>query len=547
MKKSCYLLSLMLFLSVAVFGQTQIEGFSNDLKEYTEKRVAGEDSAFSLLRINDVYKQGDGAAQSNYREAIKQAVATSLRANENRQALELINLYDFLVPESTNRAPELYLIEGTIHSRQNDSVRLKESIAKLEALGRGEAMLQRLNGYLEQMRNYVPADKYLEGYWITDERFTQKWRDVKYALSPYYLFKAEQVADTTRLTLLKGLTTGLYGEAVAQMRHPQLVIPYAVDSLYILWASERLRNINPEQVASYRNIVRETSAQASGTFAQRHKYSSSEQLGNQLMTNLVEMGINSLISSLSTPKKTILLVEFRLKRINDRLYRGTRHPYLCIASADGKKQEIDYTSPCNLYRWDKESGILFGNHAMGKNYFFYGHDKEEEIAVKEDEGGYYMQSYRNYKNHGTVTRSYYEYLDAFNTAQYRQLEIYNQQQLDPSQTPIIVVPEGMRMCGWLGATVRKVSAEEVAANKWSDDRGLWIESMAEASPAFVAGLREGDVIRTVGGVAVNTPEELAQKIKSYPAGAELTIELMRKDKLLSRIVRLSYQFTPKNE
>jgi hypothetical protein len=397
------------------------------------------------------------------------------------------------------------------------------------------------------MRNYVPADKYLEGYWITDERFAQKWRDVKYALSPYYLFKAEQVADTTRLTLLKGLTTGLYGEAVAQMRHPQLVIPYAVDSLYILWASERLRNINPEQVASYRNIVRETSAQASGTFAQRHKYSSSEQLGNQLMTNLVEMGINSLISSLSTPKKTILLVEFRLKRINDRLYRGTRHPYLCIASADGKKQEIDYTSPCNLYRWDKESGILFGNHAMGKNYFFYGHDKEEEIAVKEDEGGYYMQSYRNYKNHGTVTRSYYEYLDAFNTAQYRQLEIYNQRLLDPSQTPIIVVPEGMRMCGWLGATVRKVSAEEVAANKLSDDRGLWIESMAEASPAFVAGLREGDVIRTVEGVAVNTPEELAQKIKSYPAGAELTIELMRKDKLLSRIVRLSYQFTSKDE
>ena len=537
----------MLFLSVAVFGQTQSEGFSNDLKEYAEKRVAGEDSAFSLLRINDVYKQGDDAAQSNYREAIKQAVATSLRANENRQALELINLYDFLVPESTNRAPELYLIEGTIHSRQNDSVRLKESIAKLEALGRGEAMLQRLNGYLEQMRNYISADKYLEGYWITDERFAEKWRDVRYALSPYYLFKAEQVADTTRLTLCKGLTAGLYGDAAAQMRHPQLVIPYAVDSLYILWASERLRNINPEQVASYRNIVRETSAQASGTFAQRHKYSSSEQLGNQLMTNLAEMGINSLISSLSTPKKTISLEEFRLKRINDRLYRGTRRSYLCTVSADGKKQEIDYTSPCNLYRWDKESGILFGNRQMGKNYFFYGHDKEEEIAAKEDEGGYYMQSYRNYKNHGMVTRSYYEYIAAFNTAQYRQLEIYNQRLLDPSQTPIIVVPEGMRMCGWLGATVRKVSAEEVAANKWSDDRGLWIESMAEASPAFVAGFREGDVIRTVGGVAVNTPEELAQKIKSYPAGAELTIELMRKDKLLSRIVRLSYQFTPKDE
>ena len=58
---------------------------------------------------------------------------------------------------------------------------------------------------------------------------------------------------------------------------------------------------------------------------------------------------------------------------------------------------------------------------------------------------------------------------------------------------------------------------------------------------------EEDAVQYPLDDAVNTPEELAQKIKSYPAGAELTIELMRKDKLLSRIVRLSYQFTPKDE
>ena len=552
MKKSCYLLSLMLFLSVAVFGQTQSEGFSNDLKEYAEKRVAGEDSAFSLLRINDVYKQGDDAAQSNYREAIKQAVATSLRANENRQALELINLYDFLVPESTNRAPELYLIEGTIYSRQNDSVRLKESIAKLEALGRGEAMLQRLNGYLEQMRNYISADKFLEGYWVPDEQDGVRTRDIirwagkGYGSSPLYLIKAEQVADTARLTLFRRGYVGLYGEEAEQFKHPQVVIPYAADSLYMLWSTESLRNINPEQVASYRDIVRETSAQASGTFAQRHKYSSSQQLGNQLMTNMVEMGINALISSFSTPKKTIRAFEFRLKRINDRLYRGTRRSYLCTVSADGKKTELDNTYPVNLYRWDKECGIVFGTNQLGKGSFFYGHDKEEEIAAKEDEDGYYMQCYRSCKNYSTVKRRYYEYLDAFNTAQYHQLEIYNQRLLDPAQTPIIEVPEGMQMVGWLGLGGRKATPELVSEHKLTTNVGVVVDSLYAASPALVADLRKGDLVQRVNSKEINSIEALNQEIASLEPGVEITIEGERAGKPIKRLVRLSYQFIPEN-
>lgn len=545
MKKSCYLLSLMLFLSVAVFGQTQSEGFSNDLKEYAEKRVAGEDSAFSLLRINDVYKQGDDAAQSNYREAIKQAVATSLRANENRQALELINLYDFLVSDPADRAPELYLIEGTIHSRQNDSVRLKESIAKLEALGRGETMLQRLNGYLEQMRNYVPADKYLEGYWVSDLRNSLTHQDITYYYGPFCRFRVDRKGDEPRLVLLNSGPVSDYASEDPEILTSRMVIPFSVDSLYICWSSEQLRNFNPEEVASYRNLVRETSAQAVGTLSQRHRYSSSEQLAGGLLVNIAEMGINSLISAFSTPNKTITITQARLKRINDRLYRGTLHYYRCKVSATGQSQEETWKRPVNFHRWDEESNVLF---AWGGGFGFplIGHTPEEVTTLRKEGNNYFVHCNQAVKERrGVIARL--QQIQGFNTAQYRQLEIYNQRLLDPSQTPIIVVPEGMRMCGWLGATVRKVSAEEVAANKWSDDRGLWIESMAEASPAFVAGFREGDVIRTVGGVAVNTPEELAQKIKSYPAGAELTIELMRKDKLLSRIVRLSYQFTPKDE
>ena len=539
MKKSYLVGALLLLWSVAVWGQTPDEGFASQLKSYVEARVAGEDAAFTLVQLNDSYKQSDTAAQSHYRELLKREVAAALRSQAYPQALEMIRLHDLLVTRSEDRVPELYLIEGTIYSRQNDSVRLKETIAKLESLERGTHLLPRLNGYLEQMRNYISADKYLEGYWVSDLRAVHNWRGVAYPIEPFCSFLAKQQADTLALDLL-------WRPIQMPSSKPEIVFPYSTDSLYICWSSERLRNINPESVTSYRNIVRETSAQMAGTASQRHVYSSSERLANNLMVNLGEMGVNSLISALSTPNKTVLLIEARLKHINDRLYSGTLHYYWCRISAEGKKQETEWNQPVNFHRWDVESGVVFGRYTGDKVAFYYGQTADVSRVLAKQDTGYYKQI-RQLCNRTMNMSQYLRIRESFNTAQYRQLEIYNQRLLDPSQTPIIVVPEGMRMCGWLGATVRKVSAEEVAANKWSDDRGLWIESMAEASPAFVAGFREGDVIRTVGGVAVNTPEELAQKIKSYPAGAELTIELMRKDKLLSRIVRLSYQFIPKDE
>ncbi len=542
----CLVGALLLAAGIA-WSQPTDDTIKSWLQEYIDARNAGKDSAMPLVRINDYYKSGDTALRSTCREILKAEIASQLRAGNKQTVLCLIELYDFIVTDPTDRAPELYFIEGNIYVERNDSVALKKAMHKIETLGRGEQFHEKLAVYLEKMRSYIPADKYLEGYWVTDERFAVTWRKVRYATSPFYLLKAEQIADTTRLTLLKGLTAGLYGEAEKQMRHPQLVIPYATDSLYILWSSERLRNINPEQVASYRNIVRETSAQASGIFAQRHQYSSSEQLGNQLITNLAEMGINSLISSLSTPKKTILMVEFRLKHINDRLYRGTRHYYLCIASADGKKQETHHTYPCNLYRWDKESGILFGNHQMEKNYFFYGHDKEEQIAAKEDKDGYYLQSYRNYKNHGLTTRRYFEYLEAFNTAQFRQLEIYNQRLLDPAQTPIIEIPEGMQMAGWLGLGGQKATPELAAEHKLTANAGVVVDSLYAASPALVAGLHKGDLVQRVNGKEINSIEALNQTIATFEPGAEITIEGERAGKPIRRLVRLSYQFVPIKE
>ena len=65
----------------------------------------------------------------------------------------------------------------------NDSALLLDKLNDLYKLA--DERQQRLNGYLEQMRRYVSADKLLEGYWVSDVRDVQKWLDVNYPIGIY--------------------------------------------------------------------------------------------------------------------------------------------------------------------------------------------------------------------------------------------------------------------------------------------------------------------------------------------------------------------------
>ncbi len=57
--------------------------------------------------------------------------------------------------------------------------------------------------------------------------------------------------------------------------------------------------------------------------------------------------------------------------------------------------------------------------------------------------------------------------------------------------------------------------------------GVLVSSVTEDSPAARAGLRAGDVVTAVGGVAVKTVSDLARAIRSVPEGQEVEISLVR--------------------
>lgn len=80
-----------------------------------------------------------------------------------------------------------------------------------------------------------------------------------------------------------------------------------------------------------------------------------------------------------------------------------------------------------------------------------------------------------------------------------------------------------------------------------EDGGIQIESVAESSPAELAGIETGDILLSIDGQEVKTLEEVQQAIE-YKLGEEVTLLLLRDDDLLEKtLTPRTKEETPEGE
>ena len=79
--------------------------------------------------------------------------------------------------------------------------------------------------------------------------------------------------------------------------------------------------------------------------------------------------------------------------------------------------------------------------------------------------------------------------------------------------------------GYLGVEAQPVTAALAPALNMKADQGALIAAVTPDSPAGKAGLQPGDVIRTVNGMAVKTPGDLARDVASVQPGKTATLEV----------------------
>jgi len=97
---------------------------------------------------------------------------------------------------------------------------------------------------------------------------------------------------------------------------------------------------------------------------------------------------------------------------------------------------------------------------------------------------------------------------------------------------------GLVQRAYIGVQIKNIDeqlAEEIGIN---DLNGIYVEKLMEKGSAKDAGIKEGDVIRDVDGLEVNSATELQAKIGEYGPGDQITVSIQRDGKTMDLIVTL---------
>ena len=95
---------------------------------------------------------------------------------------------------------------------------------------------------------------------------------------------------------------------------------------------------------------------------------------------------------------------------------------------------------------------------------------------------------------------------------------------------------------WLGATLQSVSHEIAESLGLERSTGALVAEIVERSPAAEAGLKRGDIITSVDGLAVDDPEALGYRLATKPLGGVASLGVQRGGK--SVIAPLKLQSAP---
>jgi putative serine protease PepD len=110
----------------------------------------------------------------------------------------------------------------------------------------------------------------------------------------------------------------------------------------------------------------------------------------------------------------------------------------------------------------------------------------------------------------------------------------------PVNTAKTVIPQ-LEQSGKVSHAYLGISTSSVAGSPNGTSYGAVVQSVQSGAPAQSAGIRNGDVIQSIGGHKITTSDDLASVIAGYKAGDKVPVALTRGGKQMTIQVTLGTQ------
>lgn len=497
--------------------------------EYIEQKSYSRDTADPLIKLLGYSKQLKGKYYSAFDKLLVDSLTANLKRNSNDRVIAVVELYDHLFADTAANKTKMLYVKGNILASKQDTIQLKKVIRRLNLL-QDTVHSQTLYDHLIKIRNYVPADQGLDGTWISDKIWSDRYNLPAHPITFDYK---------------NGQTIVYKRECVYELEYKyeptdtsRLVLPYAEDSLYIVWSSEKLKNIDPEALGLLRGATSTAASIVSGNLARHNKVDLGEQILGNIATSAIEIGLNAIFDAIWKPSKTVWILEGRFRRVNKYLLQGTLTYQSKKVDVDGKvsnksswTDEISYThyNPDDHIYWVGRRFGICAPHEWQRKYIEA--RKNQFFPAKKDQ--------KHFNNFQLVKIWYLSHIRALEEGV--DDDLFYQRwptQADSMKQACYITP-------YMGVAFNSVDSIFRKKNKWAPEQGAVITDFdKDYSAALLAGLKKKDVIVEVGLYPITDVASFTEAISHFNPYEVVNVVVQRKKKRLTIPVELSLWFRP---
>lgn len=496
--------------------------------EYIEQKSYSRDTADPLIRLLGYSKQLKGKYYSAFDKLLVDSLTANLKRNSNDRVIAVVELYDHLFADTAANKTKMLYVKGNILASKQDTIQLKKVIRRLNLL-QDTVHSQTLYDHLIKIRNYVPADQGLDGTWISNWYRTDGYN---WSMNPItFDYKNGQTIVYHKPYVYELEYTSDYPTDTSR-----IVLPYAEDSLYIVWSSEKLKNIDPEALGLLRGATSTAASIVSGNLARHNKVDLGEQILGNIATSAIEIGLNAIFDAIWKPSKTVWILEGRFRRVNKYLLQGTLTYSGQKVNIDGKvSNKTAWTQKYSYTRYNPDDHIYWAGWRFGITtpYAWL----TEYIKARKNQFTPAKKDQKRFNTHQRAKVWYLNHIRAMEEGIDDDLYYQLWLQADSMKQACYIAP-------FIGIVFDEVDSTFRQKNKWSPEQGVVVKEFGKWSPALLAGLKEKDVIVEVGPYPITDDASFSKAISHFKPYEVVNVVVQRKKKRLTIPVELSVWLKP---